>query len=570
MKRIYNFIFAASALLAVSCAKEQVPAVENTNEPKMVQKTFTADLGTETKTSLHTDGKSVYWTAADKISVFDNVNNTNNSFESSNINGSGADFTGYTAEGATEYVAVYPYKFGTTYKENVITTAVPLQQKAVKGSFDNNLNIAVAKSADGEHLSFKNACALLKVTIPEDMDNVAAISVAAGTYLSGKVLITLDGETFTVAGSTETRAAFKEVNLDNGGAAMEPGDYYIVVIPGTHSARFHLGVTTTEGETYVKYKILNSDNAVTLEPNDVLNLGNVPTSGSKDFKVINLPTGPVSVLDTWTLGYEIGEGYTGKVLSWVKRNSDIVTNIAGDTENQTATVTFGNKVGSAMVYATYDGVNYPVTFDVRPWYRDEPAAWQTVTSGATYAESTTDAGEKCIVVTTADQLSNNVVIAGRADLRRQTSSSSVTKAWMSPALAPIVAIRMDDLNDSDNKVTANINLNFSANFTYNSTGFTGNVGGDNNKWQNRYDLSDGSSVLVYDLSQQKVGGKMLPDDFLADGRLDIKYADIKKDGAAYKPTYRFFWFRTFGSLADLESYLSDWAEETSQTYEKVK
>ena len=108
MKKI-NIFFAAALLLAASCAKEQIPSVSN--EPKLVEKTFVADAGM-TKTSL-ADGKKVVWTAGDKISVFDNASNKNNPFESSSINGNGACFTGYVAEGATEYVAVYPYRYGT-------------------------------------------------------------------------------------------------------------------------------------------------------------------------------------------------------------------------------------------------------------------------------------------------------------------------------------------------------------------------------------------------------------------------------------------------------------------------
>ena len=73
MKKIHYIIAAAFLMLAASCAKEQMPSVEG-NEPQLVKKTFTADFAVETKTSL-VDGKKVYWTEGDQISVFDNVNN---------------------------------------------------------------------------------------------------------------------------------------------------------------------------------------------------------------------------------------------------------------------------------------------------------------------------------------------------------------------------------------------------------------------------------------------------------------------------------------------------------------
>ncbi|MGM9763469.1 MAG: fimbrillin family protein [Candidatus Cryptobacteroides sp.] len=166
MKKSY-LILAAAMVLAVSCAKEQSPSASN--EPVLVAKTFTAG-GPQTRTSL--SGKQVLWTEGDKISVFDNQSNKNNAFESSNQKGNSALFSGYVTEGATEYVAVYPYKSGTTFDSaNMkITTAFPIIQKAVKGGFDTNVNLMYAVS-EGETLEFKNVCALMKVTIPEGVNN---------------------------------------------------------------------------------------------------------------------------------------------------------------------------------------------------------------------------------------------------------------------------------------------------------------------------------------------------------------------------------------------------------------
>ena len=82
----------------------------------------------------------------------------------------------------------------------------------------------------------------------------------------------------------------------------------------------------------------------------------------------------------------------------------------------------------------------------------------------------------------------------------------------------------------------------------------------------KYALSDGSSVLVWNIDDLTIGTKELPVDFLADGNIQLKYADVKVNGNAAQVKYRFFWFRSYGSLADLESYLA----ETGLTYEKVK
>ncbi|MGM9734806.1 MAG: DUF4979 domain-containing protein [Candidatus Cryptobacteroides sp.] len=553
MKKSYMFI-AATVVLAASCAKEQVPAVSS--EPVFVAKTFSAEM-TATKTSL--DGAQVFWTEGDKISVFDNVANANNPFESSDIDGNGAFFTGYVADGATEYVAVYPYKYGTSYDaaNRKITIEIPVRQKAVKGSFDNNLNVSLAVS-EGDVLNFMNVCALLKVTIPEDMTNVRAVSLTSSTYLSGKTEITLSNDgTFSVAGNTSTNNAFKEVNLDNGGAAMEPGDYYFVVMPGTYT-KIYLGVTTTDNELYTRY----SNSSLTVNSNDVINLGDVPASGSKKFRLTNLPDGPISLLDTWTIGYETTSDYTGKEVTWSNRNGNIISSnpskatLTADVLSGTGEVVFNKRPGVAMMYAVYDGVNYPVTFDVRPWYRDDPTSWTIATSGATYGDVQTSAeGEKYVEVTPNGE--------GRADIKR------TSKPWVSPTMAPILAIRLDDYNKKVG-CSCEITVDFASNFTFNGVNFTGSVDGGYNKARHEYECSDGSTVLVYDLTAQKVGSRSMPEDFLADGNIQIKMANVKKEGTIVQDTYRFFWFRTFGSLADLEEYLSDCTTATGLTYAKVK
>lgn len=554
MKKI-NIFFAAALLLAASCAKEQIPSVSN--EPKLVEKIFVADAGM-TKTSL-AEGNKVVWTAGDKISVFDDVSNKNNPFESSSINGNGAYFTGYVADGATEYVAVYPYRYGTSYdatKKKIIID-LPIRQKATKGTFDNNLNISVAVS-DGETLNFKNIGALLKVTIPEGMTNVRAVSLTSSTYLSGKTEITLNGDgTLSVAGNTSANNAFKEINLDNGGEAMAPGDYYFVVMPGTYQ-KIYLGITTTENKLYTRY----SNSTMTVKSNQVINLGNVPSSGSKNFKLTNLPDRPISLLDTWNIGYEASAGYATKEVSWSNRNSNIITStpskvaLTEDTPSGSGTIGFNKRPGVAMLHVIYDGVNYPVTFDVRPWYRDEPSSWTKSTTGATYGEEKTSAqGEKYVEVTPD--------ASGRADIKR------TSKPWVSPTMAPILAARLDDYNDKEG-YTCQITFDFADNFKFNNVSFTGAIGGGHTNVLHKYSCSDGSAVIVYDISAQKVGSKQLPEDFLADGNVAIKIAEVKKDGAAVQEPYRFFWFRTFGSLEDLETYLSERSSSTGLTYTKIK
>ena len=150
-------LLAAAIALAASCSREQIPSVPG--EQQFVNKTFNASSG-ETKTSL-TGGNKVLWTSGDMISVFDNVSNKNNPFSSDEVFGNSAVFSGFVADGASEYVAVYPYKYGTTYDaaNRKITTTFPIIQKAVKGGFDNGLNLMYAVS-DGETLHLRTSALL--------------------------------------------------------------------------------------------------------------------------------------------------------------------------------------------------------------------------------------------------------------------------------------------------------------------------------------------------------------------------------------------------------------------------
>ena len=325
MKRFSYIMLAAAVAVLASCAKEQSPSVESIS-PVMVQKTFSADLAA-TKTSLE-DGKYVYWTEGDKISIFDNLSVTNNVFAASNINGAGAEFTGYVAEGATQYVAVFPYKFGHTYvsSTNTVTATFPQIQKAVTNGFDKDVNLSVAVS-DGEKLMFRNVCALMKITIPEGVNNVRAISLAnESARMSGKLAVTFDAEgTFTVAGDGSDVNSSREVSLDNGGKAMAPGDYYIVVMPGTYKKMF-MAVTTTDNELYVKYA---TKEGVVIESNQIIDFGDVPAAGSKNFRLTNLPAGPVSMIGSYKLGYEAAEDYLKK-LEFQNKQSNVISSVRSE------------------------------------------------------------------------------------------------------------------------------------------------------------------------------------------------------------------------------------------------
>ena len=133
---------------------------------------------------------------------------------------------------------------------------------------------------------------------------------------------------------------------------------------------------------------------------------------------------------------------------------------------------------------------------------------------------------------------------------------------------------MDDVNDFAQKYARNITLDTSGQ-TDDGTNLSGGIGSNNNKWFKKYKCSDGSAILVYDLSKQGFG-KSDGTNLLPEGQVgafttfQMKYADIKKGSdplTADDIAYRFFWFRTFASTDALNAYLETWSKETGITYE---
>lgn len=128
------------------------------------------------------------------------------------------------------------------------------------------------------------------------------------------------------------------------------------------------------------------------------------------------------------------------------------------------------------------------------------------------------------------------------------------KSWIYPSVYPLFAIRLQDVNDVYG-YSRNINLDTSGNDLATGTKYSGNVGGNNNKWKTKYKLSDGSCVLIYDLSSQSFanGGVFPSGDLGQFTTLQFKYADIKT--ATEQITYNVYWVQTFKNDAEIRALI---------------
>lgn len=291
MKKTILFFAALAALF--SCAKEN-PVVETPAEETFSVELFaSAPAGdAETKTTL-VDGvdpvegkpmKFVHWSKGDAIKVllFPNRSNGNE------ITGPSGVFTSHFEEASSAEaffhtdswswagtphdmmndqrknrlaetgVAVYPYTATAISNKPTASTGselsseisfvLPEAQNAVVGNIESGLNFSYAEvdrdsfintvdNGSKTELQFKNACALIQLTMPAEMPKVTSIAITSNdkVALTGKGSLKLNYYQDVVEGGvTVTEGAGVVLNSSTGFEAGKT--YYAVVWPGEHSA----------------------------------------------------------------------------------------------------------------------------------------------------------------------------------------------------------------------------------------------------------------------------------------------------------------------------------------------
>ena len=193
MKINRTIIAAIAAAAAFSCQKEA--SFESGN---LMLEPMTISTEVQTKTSLN--GTEIHWTNDDIIAVFDNTG-AKNEFTLTMVEGSAADFTGNVTAGTTQIYAVYPYELAKSAEGAVLNVTLPADQTSKAGSFAEEHNISVAKAektpgvAQVSGVSFKNACALLKFTVPAYLTDVQKVTVSSNTVMAGDMTIDYSGDT---------------------------------------------------------------------------------------------------------------------------------------------------------------------------------------------------------------------------------------------------------------------------------------------------------------------------------------------------------------------------------------
>ncbi|MBP5277626.1 MAG: DUF4979 domain-containing protein [Prevotella sp.] len=119
---------------------------------------------------------------------------------------------------------------------------------------------------------------------------------------------------------------------------------------------------------------------------------------------------------------------------------------------------------------------------------------------------------------------------------------------------PFFAVKMEDTRDLYPEITS-VAINLDTSGDVNGTKFSGNVGGNNNKWAHDFKCSDGSHVFVYDFGTQNfaTGGLIPKDQIGVFTTFQIKYADMRT--IDYQIQYKVYWLQTFKTLDDIKNYI---------------
>ena len=238
MKTIFNTLFiTAAAVFAFSCEK---PANDNItpSEENLVELTLT--VGADTKTQLGGENNtSIIWQENDKLIVFDGTANREFAIKDFEPGKNSAVFTGLalpaekyyvvhsTAEGS-EPVFTVPND-GDPYVTGILVANV---QKAVKGSYDPSAfaSVGIAEVKEGEtdlSVQMRNTCSLVKVSLKSsDIKTIEISTTDENKYLTAKCKYTFKEYPAIAAQSDRYLSAV----LDSE-SAMEPGDYYIAILP---------------------------------------------------------------------------------------------------------------------------------------------------------------------------------------------------------------------------------------------------------------------------------------------------------------------------------------------------
>ena len=210
MKKYFNYVLLATVAAAafIACSKEQYVPEESTT-PAMKTITITTEL--LTKSTLDASHENLVWSTGDKISIFNDVDNTNTSLTYS----AGGHMTVEVPAGTTEIYGHYPYYDGNTSGPTDVSIYINKNQTQKNpGELAGNYYPMVAKgtvSGDNKaNMVFYPVAAALAINLynteligTEKVSKVVVTPTANTKYIAGQNTdITADGIQYTTGANS--------------------------------------------------------------------------------------------------------------------------------------------------------------------------------------------------------------------------------------------------------------------------------------------------------------------------------------------------------------------------------
>lgn len=263
MKKNNIFIIAAVSFVTLAaCAKiSEIPVSESgNNNTGIVKLTGTFDSASPITRTVLTAENMVEWVAGDAITIFDGDSNVEATTSDS---GTSASFSASLTTTGPWY-AVYPYYSKTSISKSVISTTLPKDQKAVNGTFDDDLNLAVALSDDNK-LYFKNVLGLVKFTVGKD--NITKVTFRGNNaeVVAGDIAVDYNSGNPTWK---ETEGVRYITLAPESGTFVNGGTYYFAVLPQTFTKGFSLNFENNAGVSFV----VETTNEAVLTRSGILNI----------------------------------------------------------------------------------------------------------------------------------------------------------------------------------------------------------------------------------------------------------------------------------------------------------
>lgn len=232
--RRYNSIIAAVALIALSaCDDKDVTKSIHTGE--LMSMAFEVPAAKTVISEQPDQSAAVLWTAEDHVSIFDGTANRDFKAQSS---GASTVLKG-SANDVETFYAVYPYSSSNSLDGETLTAVVPSAQSVTGPGFAAGANVSVAKTTTST-LVFHNVCGLVRVNVPSGQTHLCSVKLedASGADLAGEVAINCSSSTPAIVSTVSGSKSIVMSKLDS--TPLDPGNYYIAVIPGTYTFKVTL------------------------------------------------------------------------------------------------------------------------------------------------------------------------------------------------------------------------------------------------------------------------------------------------------------------------------------------